>query len=108
MKRLPYRAVTATGEIFEIEFPLHPDTVSAVAVGQLLDVVLRTVSRELALLGATSNGDVLQALAMALAVRAGMIHAHSSLTGEEAKTLLVQALHAVAAADRSGPAAGHA
>jgi hypothetical protein len=39
-KRLPYRAVTASGNQFEFEFPLHPETASTVDVFNLLSAVL--------------------------------------------------------------------
>ena len=72
MKHLPYRVTTATGAVLDIQFPLHEQTVSAVTVCQLLDSVLLTLSGDIALLPNAGNGDVLQALAMALAVRAGI------------------------------------
>jgi len=86
MKHLPYRVTTATGAVVDIQFPLHAETVSAVTVSQLLDSVLRTLSREIAVLSNVGNGDVLQALAMALAVRTGIIHAPFELLAELAWT----------------------
>ena len=41
MSTLPYRAKTATGDSFDIDFPLHADTESAMRVSQLIDA-LRT------------------------------------------------------------------
>jgi hypothetical protein len=83
-------------------------TVSAVTVSQLLDSVLRTLSREIAVLSNVGNGDVLQALAMALAVRTGIIHAPFELLAEQSSDLLATALAAMANAQPRGPAAGHA
>jgi hypothetical protein len=108
MKYLPYRATTVTGTVIEVAFPLHPDTASAVVVGQLLDSLLHTLSRDIALLPNVANGDVLQALAMALAVRAGIIHTPFGPTAAETQKLLDSALAAMAVAERSGPAPGHA
>ncbi|MFU8821931.1 MAG: hypothetical protein ACNA8G_10300 [Gammaproteobacteria bacterium] len=68
-KHLPYRATTSSGNQFEFVFPLHPDTASAVNVSNLADVLLAALDQEMRQIGAVSNGDVLQALAMALAVR---------------------------------------
>lgn len=68
-KHLPYRATTSTGNQFDFEFPLHEETVSAVTVSNLLNAMLATLDREIRLVGQVGNGDVLQALAMALAVR---------------------------------------
>ena len=108
MKQLPYRVTTTTGAVVDIQFPLHAETVSAVTVSQLLDSVLRTLSREIAVLSNVGNGDVLQALAMALAVRTGIIHAPFELLAEQSSDLLATALAAMANAQPRGPAAGHA
>jgi hypothetical protein len=67
MTSLPYRATTRTGDVFDLTFPLHPDTGSAVRVDQLLTLILNTLDRDISAMGETSNGDVLQALAMAIA-----------------------------------------
>ena len=61
---LPYQATTATGERFDISFPLHPNTGPPVRVSQMISAILEALDREVKL-KATSNGDVLQALAMA-------------------------------------------
>jgi hypothetical protein len=71
--RLPYTAVTSAGEAFDIQFPLHSETRSAQAVADLLTSVLGAISARVELGRAVSNGDVLQALAMAMAVRARMV-----------------------------------
>jgi hypothetical protein len=108
MKRLPYQAKTASGDIFDIDFPLHEDTGDPVRVGQLVSAVLATLDREIGIGGEVSNGDVLQAVAMALAVRSGMIHAPYETTAPLARSLVEAALEAVAdSAHRPNPA-GHA
>jgi hypothetical protein len=107
--RLPYRATTATGDVFDIAFPLHPSTGSPMRVGQILSAVLAAVDADVRLDPATSNGDVLQALAMALAVRAAMINAPKPLTDRLAADLVAAALAALDAAERRGdPRTGHA
>ena len=99
--RLPYRATTASGNEFDFDFPLHEATVSPVKVAQLLDAVLATLDRELRVLGPIGNGDLLQSLAFALAVRARMLGG-----GREALDALVRELldNALAAEVRPGPA----
>ena len=72
-KYIPYKATTSSGNEFEFQFRLHPKTESSVDVSNLLTCVLTAVGRELAVLGKVSNGDVLQALAMAIAARAAVI-----------------------------------
>ena len=108
MKHLPYRATTTTGAVIDIQFPLHAQTVSAVAVSQLLDSVLNTLTREIALAPNVGNGDILQALAMALAVRTGIIHAPFDFIAGETRALLATALEAVSCGESSGLQAGHA
>jgi hypothetical protein len=73
MNRLPYTAVTSAGEAFDIQFPLHAETGSARAVADLLTGVLGAVSARVEAEQGVSDGDVLQALAMAMAVRARMV-----------------------------------
>lgn len=107
-KYLPYRATTAHGDVLDIPFRLHPDTGSSMRVSQLLDGVLRALDREIGVLGETSNGDVLQALCMATAIRAGIIHAGRETTDELARSLLDAALESVANADRHNAPSGHA
>lgn len=106
-RQLPYRIHTQTGEVIDFEFPLHAETGSAVRVAQLLSAVLETVDREIKVLGETSNGDILQALTMAVAARARMIHAPVEQTGGLARELLAEALSGAAAARTDGGLVGH-
>ena len=108
MKTLPYRVETGTGDIFDIEFPLHEETGDPVRVSQLVSQLLTTLDRDLALFTGTSNGDVLQAVSMVLAIRAGMVHADRDTTSHLASQLLSTALGAVADAPRQVPQTGHA
>ena len=108
MKKLPYRARTVTGDVFDIEFPLHDETGDPVRVGQLVSALLDAIDRDIALAGDTSNGDVLQAAAMAMAIRARMIHSPREATEMLSTQLLQAALQAVAEAPRQAPASGHA
>lgn len=103
---LPYRVVTQTGDLLDFRFPLHPETVSAMRVDQILSAALGAVDREIKLTGDAGNGDVLQALAMALAVRARMIHADGEQTADLARVLLEHALQAEVT--HAGPSAGRA
>ena len=93
-KHLPYEVKTATGEIIAFEFLLHDETQSGMRVSQLLDAVLGTLDRELRVLGNTANGDVMQALAMALAVRTAMLHAPFDVGRQLALDLATTALAA--------------
>ncbi len=106
--KMPYRALTATGERLDIEFPLHAETGSAIRVHQMLDVLLAVLDRDIGATGTTSNGDVLQALAMAMAIRAAIIHAPKRVTDQLARDLLAGALTALEDAERHTPLSGRA
>jgi hypothetical protein len=108
MRFLPYRYQTPNGESLSFEFRLHDETGSAMRVHQLLDRILTTVNQEVGVLGETRNGDLLQALAMALAVRTRLIPADPALTHQLALQLAEQALESLDQASLRGPAVGHA
>lgn len=107
-KRLPYELITATGEKIVFEFPLHPETQSAVRVSQLLATILGAIDQELRVLGNTANGDVMQALAMALAARTAMLHAPYATGLQLASSLTATALAAAEHCGRDDGGAGHA
>ncbi len=94
MQQLPYLAQTATGDTFDIAFPLHTETGDPVKVEQLITVILKSIDDEIAVTGPTSNGDVLQAVVMALAIRSGMIHAPLETSTALAHDLVETALEA--------------
>ena len=108
MKQIPYRAQTATGDTIDIEFPLHAETESPVNVNQLLTAILETINKEVAVAGPMANGDVLQALAMAIAIRSRMIYAPSEVTSDLARTLTTCALDATTNAKISRAMHGNA
>ncbi len=106
-QNLPYDVVTATGEKIAFEFPLHSETQSAMRVSQILNTVLGALDRELKVLGNTANGDVMQALAMALAVRTAMLHAPYAIGQQLATELTATALAAAEHCERDDGGAGH-
>lgn len=108
MRPLPYRVETATGDILDITFPLHDETASPMRVNQLLTAVLDAVDKDINICGETANGDVLQALAMAVAVRARMIHAPADVTANLAKMLVDRSTAAAGEAERAKPESGNA
>lgn len=108
MKRLPFTAKTASGDSFDIDFPLHQDTGDAVRVGQLVSAVLETLDKEISIFGEVSNGDVLQAVAMALAVRAEMVHAPHDTLEKLTLDLVQTALDAVGESTHHQRPVGHA
>lgn len=96
MKVLPFSVLTASGEAFKVMFPLHPQTVSPDLVGSLTTRLLDTISDVVSQRPGVSGGDVLQAIAMALAVRAQVIDAPPLAAARVAEQLLADALAAVA------------
>ena len=108
MKKLPFHTRTTMGDTLDIEFPLHPETCDAVRVEQLVSALLEVIDKDLAVAGETGNGDVLQAVAMTMAIRAGIIHAPHETIERLSKQLLQTALDAVAASTRHAPQVGHA
>lgn len=100
---LPFSVLAAGGESFTAMFPLHVQTVSPEFVGRLTTALLGTVSETLEGAFGPSDGDVLQALALALAVRTRVIDAPAGAGARVAGQLLATALTAVAEA-RSNPA----
>ncbi|MEQ8234865.1 MAG: hypothetical protein RLW61_23990 [Gammaproteobacteria bacterium] len=105
---LPFSTRTATGDGLDVRFPLHPATVNAAHTAELLTRTLETVTDTVTADERYANGDVLQSLAMALAVRATMIHAPPAVTAQLARDLLESALEATHAASDNGTAGGHA
>ncbi len=73
MKTLLFTALTSGGRAFDVNFPLHPQTRSAEAVSEMITALLETLSHQVEGRQNVSDGDVLQALAMTLAVRARMV-----------------------------------
>ena len=106
-KRLPYTVKTATGDAFDIVFELHSETEDAVKVHQLLSGILGYIDAELKVLGPSSNGDVLQAMAMAFAIRTRMINASPEQLRSISLDLLATNLDTCAQAQRISQPTGH-
>lgn len=73
-KFLPFTALQ-TGGAREINFPLLEHTANVGHVGAMLESLLDSISREIQLRRSVSDGDVLQAMCMALALRMHMVEA---------------------------------
>jgi len=105
---LPYRATTSSGEVIDVTFDLHAETRSASDVTELLTALLGALDERVTRQGTMSNGDVMQALAMAMALRVAMIPAPRTVTEPLARELLDSALSAASYAQRVRPPVGHA
>ena len=107
MAHLPYTVHTDTQDTFDIEFPLSEHTEDSVRVQQLLTTVLNSIANDLKIVGTVSNGDILQALSMALAVRTRMVYAPEQTMRTIVADLTESALAASYAAKRESDPAGH-
>ncbi len=73
-KVLPFTAVQPGGAR-KISFPLHELTVNDRHVGGLLEALLDSITKEIQANQEVSDGDVLQAVCMALAIRMHLVEA---------------------------------
>lgn len=105
---LPYSITTRTGTRIDFSFPLHDETGDPVQVNLLVSRLLGALDSEISTLGEVSNGDVLQALAIALAARTAMIEAPMASSVPLIEQLLGRALRAAAEGERHQPTSGHA
>ncbi len=107
MKTLPYTAVTTSGAVLDVQFELHPETASPERVGEMLSAFLNALDMQIEGGQVTSNGDILQALAMALALRSEMLPAATSMKATLARDVLDRALASVAKAGHGRSPVGH-
>lgn len=106
MQELDYTTITGSGEALDIRFPLHQETRSAGAVADMLSAVLAALSKQIEDGGETSDGDVLQALAMAMAVRARMVDVPPAVSLRLMNELVDDAFAATLKAERYQAARG--
>jgi hypothetical protein len=104
MSQLSYTAITSSGDAYDIHFPLHPETRSAETVSGILTRTLAAVATEVDTQTATgdavSDGDIIQSLAMALAVRARLVDAPPAVSLRLMHGLVDQAFAATLDATR--------
>lgn len=87
MNTLTITALTSGGIAYDIDFPLHAQTRSSDAVADLVTAQLAAISEIVARHPGLSDGDILQSLAMTLAIRARMVD-----SSPESMTVLVRDL----------------
>jgi hypothetical protein len=108
MAALPYRTISNSGAIIDASFELHELTGDAKHVALMLSAVMSVLDRQISPGRQIANGDVLQALAMALALRAEMLPAAPGMKHDLARQLLERALVAMAGARHGRGGVGHA
>jgi putative heme iron utilization protein len=91
---LPYTATTRSGDTMHFDFPLHEQTVSQQDVARMLGGVLEGLTQAIGSRADVSDGDVLQALAMAMAVRAEMVKAPAGAAQNLSRQLVETAMGA--------------
>lgn len=106
MTALIYTAVTQSGRSYDIAFPLHPLVRSSERVGDAVTTLLDALSREVGAGKGLSDGEILQALTMTLALRVQMAGAAPEPLRSLVRELYDQAHAAVQAAAHQ--LAGHA
>jgi hypothetical protein len=110
MPYLDYTAVTSQGEAYDIHFPLHPETRSPDMVSGILTRTLAAITTEVDTQatagGGVSDGDILQSLAMAMAVRARLVDVPPAVSVRLMHGLIDQAF--AATLDASSYRAGQA
>ena len=91
-KKLPYSVTTDTLKHIDFSFDLSDDTGSVLVVHQLLNSLLSSINQETKL-REISNGDILQALSMALGVRVKMIYGDDNVKTSIALNCVKKALN---------------
>ena len=94
MAVLPYQIVTASGRRLEFQFPLHELTESEANVADVVTKTLAAIDEAIAAGSGYSDGDIIQALTLALAARVRMVDAIEGPVHQLARELTDQALAA--------------
>ena len=69
---LPYKAVTTSKKEIDFNFRLDHNTDSPIVINEIITVILSKISTEINIYK-PSNGDIIQALCMALVIRCKII-----------------------------------
>ena len=69
---LPYKALTSTRKEINFSFSLDKNTHSPLVINEIISLVLSKISNEINIYKPT-NGDIIQALCMALVIRCKII-----------------------------------
>ena len=96
--KLPYSITTATLTKMNFLFDLSEETTSPISVHQLLDLILKNINQETKIT-VLSNGDIIQSLAMALAVRMKMISADEKIVEKIVIDCISKAINAAKKAE---------
>ena len=105
--KLPYSITTDTLTKISFLFELSEDTKSPIAVHQLLDLILLKITQETKL-NELANGDIIQALSMALAVRMKMVSADNEVLEKIVIESISKALNAAKNAEVNNISSGNA
>lgn len=92
---MKFTTVSSAGDAYTVDFPLHPETRSSAQVAELLSAVLAALSEVIEKHRNVSDGDVLQAIAMAAAIRSRLVEVPVPVTRRLLDQLVGEALEAV-------------
>jgi hypothetical protein len=104
--KLPYSITTATLTNINFLFDLSAETTSPISVYQLLDLILTNINQETKITN-LSNGDIIQSLAMALAVRMKMVNADEKTVEKIVIDCVSKAINAAKKAEVNNQVSGH-
>ena len=104
--KLPYSITTSTLTKINFLFELSKDTKSPISVHQLLNLILTNINKETKIIN-LSNGDIIQALAMALAVRMKMVTANDQVIEKIVIDCVSRAINASKSAVIESPTFGN-
>lgn len=79
---LAFTATTAGGDVVEFRLPLHPQTASVDQVGGILEGLLDAITALIERHPGVTDGDVLQAMTLAIGVRMGVAGFSESLAAQ--------------------------
>ena len=69
---LPYKAITTSQKEVNFKFSLDENTTSPLVINEIINLLLSKISSEIKVYN-PSNGDIIQALCMALVIRCKII-----------------------------------
>ncbi len=104
--KLPYSITTSTLTKINFLFELSENTKSPISVHQLLDLILSYINKETKITK-LSNGDIIQSLAMALAVRMKMVVADEKLVEKIVIDCVSKAINAAKKAEVNSHISGN-
>ena len=103
---LPYKAITTSRKEVNFKFSLDENTNSPLVINEIINLLLSKISNEINIYK-PSNGDIIQSLAMALAVRMKMVNADEKIVEKIVIDCVSKAINAAKKAEVNNQISGH-